>query len=159
MDEEASASSDAPASTCEPLHQELSMKVVSARSVFFELTSRKKAIAMSSRAEHKILSEDCESRNSHRCARFGHSVDTILSVSNQNLLRNQKRVHKSFSSRLPSQKSFILTILWTLARLVKSYPEIIVHLRLTIPKQTVLLRERFAESRKELLHTVATRPG
>ena len=38
-----------------------------------------------------------------------------------------------------------------MAKLVTTYPGIIVHLRLAVLKQMVLLREQYAESRKELL--------
>ena len=71
----------------------------------------------------------------------------------QNLLREHKRVHTSFSSRRASRKCFMLTIPWNLAKLVKSYLGISVHRRLTVPKQMVLQKERHAESRKApLLH-------
>ena len=63
----------------------------------------------------------------------------------------QTRVYKSFLSRQPSRKSFFLTSPWSLAKLVKSYLGIVVHLRLTVPKQMVLLREQYAESRRERL--------
>ena len=46
--------------------------------------------------------------------------------------------------------SRILIIPWNLAKLVKNCPGIIVSQRLTVPKQMVLLKEQFAESRKEL---------
>ena len=46
--------------------------------------------------------------------------------------------------------SFTLTILWNLAKLVKTYPGIIVRQHLTVQRQMVLLKERYAELRKEL---------
>ena len=66
------------------------------------------------------------------------------------LLREQERVHESFSSRRKSQMSRILIIPWNLAKLVKNCPGIIVNLHLAIPKQMVLLKEQYAESRENL---------
>ena len=57
------------------------------------------------------------------------------------LLRRRKGVHESFSSLQKSQKSLILTTLWNSTKLLNNYPEIIVHQRLTDPRQMVLLRE------------------
>ena len=65
-----------------------------------------------------------------------------------NLLRKRRRVYESFSSRRTSRKSFILTILWDLEKLVKSYNGIIVLLHLIDPKQMVLMKERYAEEKK-----------
>ena len=56
----------------------------------------------------------------------------------QNLLRRRKRVHESFSSRQEGQKSFILTNHSNSEKHVKIYPGIIVHQRLTVPKQKVM---------------------
>ena len=66
------------------------------------------------------------------------------------LLREQERVHESFSSRRKSQMSRILIIPWNLAKLVKNCPGIIVNLHLAVPKQMVLLKEQYAESRENL---------
>ena len=68
-----------------------------------------------------------------------------------NLLNKQKGVYKSFSSGQSSLKSFTLTIPWSLAKPLKISPGIIVHLRLTVPRQMVLLTEPYAEQKKELL--------
>ena len=66
-------------------------------------------------------------------------------------LSKQKRVYGSFLSRQTSRKSFTLTTLWSLAKSVKSCHGIIVHQRLTVPRQMVLLKERYTESKKGLL--------
>ena len=67
------------------------------------------------------------------------------------LLRRRKEVYESFSSRRKSRKSCVLTSLCNLVKNVKKFPGIIVHLRLTFPKQLVLLKEWNAKSRKEFL--------
>ena len=69
----------------------------------------------------------------------------------QNLLRKQKGVYESFSCRRKSQKSFMQKIRWNLADPVKIYHGIIVHPRLTVPQQMVLLKEQYAVAREELL--------
>ena len=49
-------------------------------------------------ADHKVLSEGCESRNNHRYAvvaqDFGNSLDSILSVWNENFSGNKKELAK-----------------------------------------------------------------
>ena len=74
-------------------------------------------------ADLKFLSEDCEARNNQ------------LQKPKTQLLRKQRRVYKSSSRRQLGRKSFLLTLLCILAKPVKKYPGIIVHLRLTVPKQ------------------------
>ena len=74
-------------------------------------------------ADHKILSEGCESRHYHRYAVV--EQDWLLSGYNltlvkRKLLRKHKRACKSSWSQIGSLKSFTLTILWNLARLVKN---------------------------------------
>ena len=76
-------------------------------------------------------------------------MDAIISVLNLNFSGDGKEFTNSFSSRRTSRKSVTLTIHWNLTQLVKSYLGIIVHQRLTVPKQMLLLKERCAESRKE----------
>ena len=67
------------------------------------------------------------------------------------LLRKQKRAYKSSWSRRGNQKSFTLTIHRSLANLVKNYDGIIVHQRPIDLRQMVLPKERYAESKKDLL--------
>ena len=54
---------------------------------------------------------------------------------------------------VPSEKPKVIFILarWKLGNPVKNYPGIIVHQRHTVLRRMALLRERYAESRKELL--------
>ena len=80
-------------------------------------------------ADHKVLSEGCESRNNHRCSRgagSGRSMDPVVSVQNKNFSGNNKGVCKSSWSRIGSLKSFTLTIPWKLAKPVKIFPGITV---------------------------------
>ena len=60
-------------------------------------------------ADHKVLIEGGESRNNHRYAvvvqDFGHSVDSILSVQKQKLLRRRRGVYESFFE--PSEKPLV----------------------------------------------------
>ena len=64
---------------------------------------------------------------------------------NQKRLRKHKRACKSSWSPIGSQKSFTLTIPWSLARPVKTSPGIIARLHHTDQKQMGLLREQCAE--------------
>ena len=48
-------------------------------------------------SDHKVLSEGCESRNTHRCsrgARLGHPMDPVVSVQNKNFSGNRKELAK-----------------------------------------------------------------
>ena len=56
-----------------------------------------------------------------------------------------------------SQKSFTLTIPWSLARLVKISCEIIAHQLLTVQKQMGLLREKYVEFKKGRLRYCCNR--
>ena len=67
------------------------------------------------------------------------------------LLRKRKRACTSSWSRRKSQKSFTLTSPWNLAKLVKTYPGIILRRHLIGQRQMVLLRERRAELKTGLL--------
>ena len=62
-----------------------------------------------------------------------------------NLLRKRNRVNDSVSSRQPGQKSFTETVHQNLAKPAKICPGIIVHQRLTVPKQMVLQVGQYAE--------------
>ena len=100
-------------------------------------------------ADHKVLSEWCESRNNssicNRCAGLCHPMDPAVFVPKQKLLRKHKGACKSSWSRIGSPKSFTLTIPWNLAKLVKIFPGIIVRRHHTDRKQIGLLREQCAE--------------
>ena len=78
-------------------------------------------------------------------------MDSISSVQNKNFSGDGRGVYENFSSRRKSRKSFIRIILSSLAKPVKSYPEIVAHLYLTVTRQMVSVREQYAELRKELL--------
>ena len=66
----------------------------------------------------------------------------------QKLLRKHKGACKSSWSRIGSLKSFTLTILWNLAKLVKIFPAIIARRHHTDRKQMRLLKELCAEWKK-----------
>ena len=72
-------------------------------------------------ADHKVLNEDCESRNNHRYAVFSgsrscHSMDPVSSVWKQDFTGNRKSACGSSSSDHKSQRSFTLTNLWNLQK-------------------------------------------
>ena len=54
-------------------------------------------------ADHKVLSESCESRNNHRYAivlqDFGHLMDPVTSVQNKNFSGNTKELAKVLGAR------------------------------------------------------------
>ena len=95
-------------------------------------------------ADHKVLSENCESRNNHRYAVVGSSRIRVK----QKLHRKHREACKSSWSPKGSLKSFTLTTPWNLAKLVKIFPGIIARLHHTDQKQMGLLKEQCAESRK-----------
>ena len=78
-------------------------------------------------ADHKVLSERCESRNNYR---YAVAVQDLATQWIQ-CFRRWKGVHESFSRRQKSQKSFVQTTLWNLTKIVKNYHGIIVHQHLT----------------------------
>ena len=45
-------------------------------------------------ADHKVLSDNCESRNNHRYAGSSHSIDPGVSVQKQNFTRNPEKLAK-----------------------------------------------------------------
>ena len=69
----------------------------------------------------------------------------------QKLHKKPREACKSSWSQIGSLKLFTLTIPWKSAKPVKFFPGIIVRQHLTVQRQMVLHRERYAESRKELL--------
>ena len=54
-------------------------------------------------ADHKVLSDKCESRNNHRYAvvvqGLGHSMDPVISVQNKNFSRNREELAKILGAR------------------------------------------------------------
>ena len=105
-------------------------------------------------ADHKVLSEDCESRNNHRyavvvqdsAARWiqSHPCETKSFSGDGKEFTKVSRVVGQAKTHLHSKKNP-----WNLAKLLKNCPGIIVHPRLAVPRQMVLLRARCAASRRE----------
>ena len=93
-------------------------------------------------ADHKIVSEGCESRNNHR---YAVVVQSSRIRAEQKLLRKPREAWKSSWSRSGSLKSFTLTIPWNSAKLVKIFPGIIIRQHHTDQKQMGLQREQCAE--------------
>ena len=80
-------------------------------------------------ADHKVLSEGCESRNSHRYAVVVQDLATqwiqAKPCKNKNFTRNPEKLAHSSWSPTGILKSFTLTIPWNSAKLVKISPGII----------------------------------
>ena len=99
-------------------------------------------------ANHKVLSENCESRNNHRYAivvqGLGHPMDPVISVQNKKHRKPREACKSSWSPR-GNQKSFTLTVPLNLAKPVKIFPAIIVRQHHTDQKQMGLLKEQCAE--------------
>ena len=100
-------------------------------------------------ADHKVLSESCESRNNHR-----YAVVVVQDLATQwiqsypcktKLRRKHKGACKSYWSPIGILKSFTLTIPWNSAKLVKISHGIIARPHHTDQKQMELLKEQCAE--------------
>ena len=100
-------------------------------------------------ADHKVLSDNCESRNDHRYAVvvqvLAHPMDPGVSVQKTKLHEKPREACKSSWNRIGSQKSFTLTIPWNSAKLVKISPGIIACLHHTDRRLMVLRQEQCAE--------------
>ena len=99
-------------------------------------------------ADHKGLSDNCESRNNHRYAVVVQDLATqwIKSYPCKTKTSQQtERACKSSWSPIGSLKSFTLTIPWNSAKLVKISPGIIARLHHTDQKQMGLPKEQCAE--------------
>ena len=99
-------------------------------------------------ADHKVLSESCESRNNHRYAVVVQTWSPNGSShirAKQKLRRKHRVACKSSWSQTGNLKSFTLTIPWNLAKPVKIFPGIIVRQHHTDQKQLGLLKEQCAE--------------
>ena len=99
-------------------------------------------------ADHKVLSECCESRNSHRYAVVVQDLATQWIQSypcKQKLLRKHKGACKSSWSQIGNLKSCTLTIPWNSAKLVKIFPGIIARRHHIDQKQMLLPKEQCAE--------------
>ena len=96
-------------------------------------------------ADHKVLSDNCESQICSRGAGLSHPMNPGVSVQNQNFTGNTKGACQSSWSRIGNLKSYTLTIPWNSAKLVKTFPGIIARQHLTDRKQMGLLKEQCAE--------------
>ena len=99
-------------------------------------------------ADHKVPSDNCESRNNHRYAIVVQDLATQWIQSfpcKTKKYRKHREACKSSWSPIGSLKSFTLTIPWNSAKPVKISHGIIARLHLTDLKQMGLLREQYAE--------------
>ena len=100
-------------------------------------------------ADHKVLSEGCESRNNHRYAVVVQDLATQwihgYPCKTKKLLRKHKGACKSSWSQKGNLKSFTVTIPWNSAKPVKIFPGITVRRHHTDRKQMGLLRKPYAE--------------
>ena len=99
-------------------------------------------------ADHKVLSESCESRNNidtqSWCRTWPPNGSSHIRAK-QKLRRKHKEACKSSWSPTGILKSFFLTIPWNSVKLVKISPGIIVRQHHTDQKQMGLLKEQCAE--------------
>ena len=97
-------------------------------------------------ADHKVLSDNCESRNNHRYAVVVQDLATqwiqAYPCKNKTSQETQRSLQKFLE---PDRKSFALTVPWNSAKLVKISPGIIARLHHTNQKQMVLPKEQCAE--------------
>ena len=113
-------------------------------------------------ADHKVLSDNCESRNNHRYAVVVQDLATQWIQSypcKTKLHRKPREACKSSWSQIGNLMSFTLTIPWNLAKPVKIFPGIIVRRHHTDRKQVGLLREQYAEWKKVHLQYCCNQVG
>ena len=99
-------------------------------------------------ADHKVLSDNCESRNNHRYAVVGQDLATqwIQAYPCKTQTSQETReACKSSWSRTGILKSIVLTIPWNSAKLVKISPGIIARVQHTDRRLMVLRKEQCAE--------------
>ena len=80
------------------------------------------------KADHKVLSDNCESRNNHRYAVVVQDLATQWIQAYPCKNKTSQETHRSLQKFLEprgNQKSFTLTIPWNSAKLVKIFPGII----------------------------------
>ena len=99
-------------------------------------------------ADHKVLIDNCESRNNHRFAVMVQDLATqwiqAYPCKNKTSQETQRSLQK-FLEPIGNQKSFTLTIPWNSSKLVKISPGIIASLHHTDEGQKGLLKEQCAE--------------
>ena len=113
-------------------------------------------------ADHKVLSENCESRNNHRYAVVVQDLATQWIQSYPCKTKTSQETQRSlqkFLDRIGSLKSFTLTIPWNLANIVKTSSGIIVRRHHTDRKQMGLQRERAVRRIKEGTSAVLMQSG
>ena len=100
------------------------------------------------KADHKVLSDNCESRNNHRYAVVVQDLATewiqAYPCKNKTSQETQTSLQK-FLEPERNQKSFTLTIPWNSAKLVKISPGIIARLHHTDRRLMVFRKEQCAE--------------
>ena len=98
-------------------------------------------------ADHKVLSDNCESRNNHRYAVVVQDLATqwiqLYPCKTKTSQETQRSLQKFLEPR-GNQKSFTLTIPWYSAKLVKISPGIIARLHHTDQRQMGLLKKQCA---------------
>ena len=92
-------------------------------------------------ADHKILSEESESRNNHRYAWWYKTGQH----NGYNRTRAKQKLPRSLMKFLEPTRTFTLTLPWNWSSLARNYPGIIVRQRHTDRKHMGLLKERCAE--------------
>ena len=92
-------------------------------------------------ADHKVLSENCESRNNHRYAVVVQDLATQWIQSYPCKIKTSQETQRNLQKFL----SFTLTIPWNSAKLVKISPGINARLHHTDQRPMGLLREQCAE--------------
>ena len=99
-------------------------------------------------ADHKVLSDNCESRNNHRYAVVVQDLATqwiqTYPCKNKTSQETQRSLQSSWNPR-GSLKSFTLAIPWNSAKLVKISLGIIPHLLHTDRRLMILQKEQCAE--------------
>ena len=98
--------------------------------------------------DHKVLSDNCESRNNHRYAVVVQDLATQWIQAYPCRTKTSQETQRSLQKFLEPEKilkPFILTIAWNSAKLVKISPGIIARLHHTDRRQMVLLKEQCAE--------------
>ena len=100
-------------------------------------------------ADHKVLSDNCESRNNHRYAVVVQDLATqwiqAYPCKNKTSQETQRSLQKFWNPR-GNQKSFTLTIPWNSAKLVKIFPGIIARLHHT-DRRLMVLQKSSAQSK------------
>ena len=96
-------------------------------------------------SDHKVLNEGCESRNNRRYAVVVQDLATQWYPCKTKTSQETQRSLQKFLEPDRKPKSFILTIPWNLAKLVKISPEIIARLHHTDQRRLVLRKEQCAE--------------